>query len=261
MSEYEVLNRLWGAGERRCHWPACEEVRTGPSSRYCAEHTRRAAEWLPGIPQAPGQRIHVRSAVAPPAPAAPPDGLHTRSFDSALRVREESNGRAVLEGIAVPWGITAEVQDWDGSYTESFQRGAFAKTIREGVQRVKVLVRHNRYDPTALVGRAQALTEDSEGLWCELMLGRSDEARRALEDVEDGLQDGLSIGFKPIRDKWNEKHTVVVREEAKLVEISLTPWPLYEDAGATVKREEPDPVLGQMRQYVDAVRERRAWEV
>jgi HK97 family phage prohead protease len=261
MSEYEVLNRLWDAGERRCHWPTCEEVRTGPSSRYCAEHTRRAAEWLPGIPQAPGQRIHVRSAIAPPAPAAPPalpEGMHARWEIIDLHVRAEGQN-GVVEGIAVPWDVPASVADWDGSYTESFQRGVFAKTIREGVQRVKLLQRHNRYDPSALIGVAEVLTEDSRGLWCEFKLGRSPESRRAREDVEDGLQDGLSVGFQPIRDKWNPEHTAVVREEAKLFEVSLTPWPVYQTKATT--REEPDPVLGQMRQYVDAVRERRAWEV
>jgi HK97 family phage prohead protease len=157
--------------------------------------------------------------------------------------------------------VAAEIADWDGSYTESWQRGAFAKTIREGIGRIPVLVRHNRYDPSALVGRTRALTEDSVGLFCELMLGRSPEARRALEDVEDGLQDGLSIGFMPIRDKWNEKHTAVIREEARLREISLTPWPVYQETGAKVAHREESPELDRMRQVAAAMRERRPWEV
>jgi uncharacterized protein len=271
MTDYTTLNRLWEAGERRCYWPACVNPRTGPASRYCEEHTRKAAEWLPGIPERPDGRMHVRSwvdrtrstlAPAPPTPppSAPPDGMHVRDFTSELRIREEG-GRAVLEGIAVPWNVAAEIADWDGSYTESWQRGAFAKTIREGIGRIPVLVRHNRYDPSALVGRTRALTEDSVGLFCELMLGRSPEARRALEDVEDGLQDGLSIGFMPIRDKWNEKHTAVIREEARLREISLTPWPVYQETGAKVAHREESPELDRMRQVAAAMRERRPWEV
>jgi HK97 family phage prohead protease len=256
MTETAVLDQLWAAGERRCYWPACYNERTGPISRYCEEHERRSTEWMPGWPAG----LHTRSvAEAPaPAPAALPDGMHARHFAADLHVRAEgANG--VIEGIGVPWDVPASIADWDGSYLESFQRGCFAKTIREGVQRVKLLQRHNRWDPSALVGVAEVLTEDSRGLWCEFKLGRSPEARRAREDVEDGLQDGLSVGFRPIRDKWNPEHTAVVREEAKLFEVSLTPWPVYETKATT--REEPDPALDRMRQVAAELRARRAWEV
>lgn len=67
------------------------------------------------------------------------------------------DGRTVT-GVAVPFGTPAVVNDGYGSYQEEFRRGAFARTIAERGNRVKILAQHNRQ--AMPIGRATLLREE-----------------------------------------------------------------------------------------------------
>lgn len=164
-----------------------------------------------------------------------------RAFgDGDLDIR----GRTVV-GYAVPFGVPATVSD-DGrtSYTESFQRGAFTRTIAERGDRVKFLALHDRSGRMPL-GRATVLREESRGLYAELQVSRTAAGDEALELIKDGSLDGLSVGFVPV-DQHTERTRgglSVTRTAVRLNEISAVPVATWDDARILAVRAATAPQL------------------
>ena len=115
-----------------------------------------------------------------------------------LQVRTDQR---TITGIAVPYGTETRIMERGRAYTETFVRGAFARTITErGPGRVKVLVQHDR--ETLPIGVATLLREDTTGLYGEFRISATRQGDEVLELVRDGAVDSFSVGFRPIRDKW-----------------------------------------------------------
>lgn len=160
----------------------------------------------------------------------------------ALRIRElaATDDRRWLEGRAVPYG------DWTnvGWYLEQFQPGAFEKSTNEAARGLPLLMWHN--NRTWPVGVSDSWTHDSEGMDGVWRMDKSDEAERAVRMAAEGFLVGLSVGFTPIHSEWemaedwdpeDEDHMDrVVRTEARLHEVSLTPTPAYAGAEVTLVR-------------------------
>ncbi|MBP7632268.1 MAG: HK97 family phage prohead protease [Acidimicrobiales bacterium] len=149
----------------------------------------------------------------------------TRANPVDLEVR--GDGRTVV-GIAVPFDRSTPIRDASGSYDESFRRGAFARTIRERGDRVKFLAQHDRR--SLPLGRAHMLREDAAGLYAEFRVSATTAGDEALELIRDGALDALSIGFRPIRDRWSADRSTVERLEVRLDEVSAVAFPAYSDA-------------------------------
>lgn len=148
-----------------------------------------------------------------------------RAFHADLEVR--GDGRTVV-GIAVPFDAPAGIRDHSGEYVEVFRRGSFARTIAERGDRVKFLAQHDRR--TLPLGRAQTLREDASGLYGEFRVSKTQHGDEALELIRDGALDAFSIGFRPVRDKWNNDRSMVERTEARLDEVSAVAFPAYDGA-------------------------------
>jgi HK97 family phage prohead protease len=149
-----------------------------------------------------------------------------RSFHADLEVR--GDGRTVV-GLAVPFGTATRIGG-DFGFTETFRRGAFARTIAERGDKVKFLAMH---DYEALpIGRATVLREDTAGLYGEFRVSKTTAGDEVLELVRDGSLDGLSIGFHaiPAGDRWSSDRQSVERTEVKLYEVSAVAFPAYETA-------------------------------
>lgn len=156
----------------------------------------------------------------------------SRAFAGDIEVRASGDGRTI-EGIFVPWERSARVSDGGPSYTEQFQRGALAKTIRERGDRVKFLSQHNsRTNP---LGRATELREDAAGAFGRFQVSKTQAGDEALELVRDGALDSFSVGFTPV--KHEKRNGVVVRTEVRLNEVSLVTFPAYEDARVLAVRD------------------------
>lgn len=155
------------------------------------------------------------------------DNRLTRATPADLEIR--SDGRTVV-GICVPFDSPTEIRDMSGSYTETFQRGAFTRTIAERGDRVKFLAHHDRR--AMPLGRAVLLREDNGGLYGEFRVSQTAAGDEALELIRDGALDGLSIGFEPVasRDQWSRDRSSVVRTEVKLHEVSAVSFPAFSDA-------------------------------
>lgn len=164
-------------------------------------------------------------------------GLLFRSFaDADLSIR--SDGRTIY-GLAVPFGTSTPIRDAEGTYSESFQRGAFAQTINRGaLHRVKLFVKHDRKsDP---LGRAIELREDDAGLVAALRVSKTQRGDEIIELVRDGALDQLSIGFRPHKTIWDDLGHVdgrrsrpasgasAIRTEVALDEISVVDFAAYD---------------------------------
>jgi HK97 family phage prohead protease len=144
--------------------------------------------------------------------------IDTRIATTRLEIRDD--GRTIV-GVLVPYGTETRI----GSYTETFERGAFADA---DPQRVPLLAAHNRTDLP--IGRAVTLTEHDDGLHAELHVSETRHGDDVLALVRDGAATGLSVGFIPVIDRWSPDRSRVTRLRAELVEASIVGFPAYNDA-------------------------------
>jgi HK97 family phage prohead protease len=140
---------------------------------------------------------------------------------------EPGTGRTIF-GLAVPFGQAVDINEFGHSYQESFERGAFRKTIVERGSKVKLFDTHNtRKLP---VGKATELVEKTDGLHVAFEIAATRDGDDALELVRSGVVDAFSVGFRPLRER--QDGDVTVRTEVALMEVSLVGLPAYE--GATI---------------------------
>lgn len=165
--------------------------------------------------------------------------IFTRSFaDADLSVR--GDGRTIY-GLAVPFDTPTPVRDREGTYSESFQRGAFAQTINGGaLRRVKLFVKHDRQ--AVPIGVAVELTEDAAGLIAGLRVSKTSAGDEIIELVRDGALDQLSVGFRPVHTMWSDIGALVgprsapasdataTRTEVRLDEVSVVDFAAYPTA-------------------------------
>jgi HK97 family phage prohead protease len=172
----------------------------------------------------------------------------SRVFASGLRVREDGDAAGdgrTLVGLAVPFGVELDVVDWWDEYTETFEKGAFAKTIRDRKWPVPLLFHHQHR--SLGIGRATHLEETDAGLEAEFHLTEGVQlADEVLALVLDEAISGLSIGFEPVDERPTVKgpdrtppssRDLVIRTEVNLREVSVCNFPAYTDAGVTGVRE------------------------
>jgi hypothetical protein len=183
-----------------------------------------------------------------------------RAYSTALQLRDvEVSGRPAryLEGRAVPYDEWGELS-W---FAEMHAQDSFKVSTNAGSgKRAPLLLFHeNRSFP---IGHAEEWRHDDglRGIW---KLNASPEADRAADAAASGDLVGLSVGFMPKRSDWTyvedwdpdlgiEHKDKVVRVESRLLEVSMTPTPVFETAGVTLVRSEFD--VEQRSQQVHARR-------
>jgi HK97 family phage prohead protease len=140
-------------------------------------------------------------------------------------------------GRVVPYDTPADI----GLFLESFQRGAFTKSIVTQPNIPLLLWHDNRSFP---IGHATSWDDRPDGLHAQFKLALTPVAQVAGKHIDDGFITGLSIGFQPTRSTWRytpdwnpdlgpDHMDHVTRTEARLIEVSLTPTPAYVDAFVT----------------------------
>lgn len=180
-----------------------------------------------------------------------------------LRDAKTSPSGRFLEGRAVPYGTWADI----GWFQEQHEAGSFARSIAEAAAKLPLLLWHN--NQTFPIGVSDAWSDGTEALDGVWKLDGSEEAERAADLAERGMLTGMSIGFAPIRSKWEyaddwnpdlgPEHTDrVTRLESRLLEVSLTPTPAFAGAQvALVRSREHKQHQARQRAELDAWREYR----
>lgn len=119
--------------------------------------------------------------------------------------------------------------------------GAFKACLtRRGARGIKMLYQHDPYRP---IGVWTDLAEDARGLRAKgrVLIGTPDGAS-SFTLLKEGALDGLSIGYRSIRDRWDKGKDARLLEEVDLREISLVTFPMNERATVdTVKAHDFDP--------------------
>lgn len=116
---------------------------------------------------------------------------------------------------------------WDADLgNDIITKGAFNKTLKERSDRVKILWQHN--DP---IGKPSSMTPDEKGLFVEGKISKTRLGDEAIELMNDGVIDQMSIGFSVPQGK-SERDTKGMRiiNEVKLYEFSLVTFPMNEKA-------------------------------
>ena len=119
-----------------------------------------------------------------------------------------------FRGYASIWGVL-------DSYGDIVERGAFRKTLKEKKGRkIKLLWSHNAGDPP--IGYLVA-AEDDHGLYVEgqLFLEANQKAREVYAAMKAGVLDGISIGYRTVKDAVDNEAGVRRLKEVELYEISI----------------------------------------
>ena len=172
-------------------------------------------------------------------------GLQTRSFDLAVELRAEGDGRTLI-GRAVPYGATTEISGGK----ERFVLGAFARQIQgEHVGAVKLYDSHQaRIDGQQPIGKTATLQERQDGLHGAWPLYNTTRANDALELVRTGEVTGLSIGFRALEGGTRKgADGAYERHAAHLDHIVLTHEPAYVAAGVMAVRGPSRPAAAYRR--------------
>ena len=159
-----------------------------------------------------------------------------RSVPSMFDTREE-NDVLYIEGYFSVFNTNYDL--WPGA-SESVAPGAFSKTLGGDI---RALIDH---ETRLVLGRNKAgtleLKEDSHGLWGRVSINRNDQdAMNLYERVKRGDVTQCSFGFDIVDqdvEYQDGEPTVWIIKRVRLYEVSVVPFPAYEDTGVSVRRRE-----------------------
>lgn len=116
--------------------------------------------------------------------------------------------------------------------------GAFAKTLAERGNKVRLLWQHHTDEP---LGKPLELREDARGLFIKAIISDTARGRDALALLRDGAIEGLSIGYDAVKGGLEYQNvdgqTVRHLREVKLYEVSIVSFPMNEQAGIIALKE------------------------
>lgn len=116
--------------------------------------------------------------------------------------------------------------------------GAFAESLgKRGTHGVKLLFQH---DPNQPIGVWQTLKEDARGLYARgQLMPDVAKAREVLSLMRAGALDGLSIGFKALKGRRDQRTGVRRLEKIDLWEISVVTFPMLPEARVSAVKARP----------------------
>lgn len=155
----------------------------------------------------------------------------TASYGIEMRVTSGGDGRTIY-GVAAPYETLTHLAPHPGG--EIFKRGAFTKSLAEnsGKRRFKLFRSH---DYSRAIGTVD-FADSQDGLKFEARVANTPYAAETLQEINEGILDSVSIGFRAIRARINKAN---IREviEAAIEELSVAPMPAYAGARITDIRE------------------------
>jgi len=163
----------------------------------------------------------------------------------------------LIRGLAIPFGSLSEDL---GGFRELFEPSAVDRTLQEQID-VRAFTDHAMTTRTIL-GRVKAgtlrLLKRADGLQVEIDAPDTTIGRDTLTSVKRGDVTGMSISFyvMPGGERFERRGDAMTRivSDARIVEVSLVPFPAYEDTDATVaqrslaKLAQPGRRIARLRQ-------------
>ncbi len=131
-----------------------------------------------------------------------------------------------FEGYAAAWSLDAQ--------GDIIERGAFAKTVREGMDRVRIYWQHDLEEP---VGLPLVMAETPLGLFVKGRISDTARGRDALTLMRDGVVTEMSIGAQIVKARTGDdghRHLT----ELRLFDISLVSLAANPEAVITAVKED-----------------------
>lgn len=134
------------------------------------------------------------------------------------------------------------------SYGEVVDKGAFADSLaKHGMP--KLLLQHMTWMVGGVYLEAR---EDDHGLYVKGKLNLGVQAaREAYELLKQGAISGLSIGFRPVVEEYNNESGITHLKQVRLYEVSLVTFPANEAATVSAVKSAP----GTVRDFEKFLRE------
>ncbi|PHM51176.1 HK97 family phage prohead protease [Xenorhabdus sp. KK7.4] len=172
--------------------------------------------------------------------------------DFEIRTASLSASDKKLTGYVIKWNSRSHIL-WD-EFIEQFAPNAFSASLAASAD-IRALYEHDHMN---LLGRTTSgtlqLSEDPTGLRFELTPPDTQLGRDVLTLVERGDIQGMSFGFRAIKDQWDTSQTPYVRTvlEAELREITVTSLPAYPESGVEIAKRSlnaVNPCNADLRHY------------
>ncbi len=157
---------------------------------------------------------------------------------------------AEISGYASLFGKS----DQGGDVVEAGAYGRSLKALGAAKRSVKMLWQH---DPGQPIGVWDEVREDEKGLYVKgRILGDVEKGREAMALIEAGAIDGLSIGYRTVKARKNDRGQRLL-SELELWEVSLVTFPMLPDARVGAKGESPvaeDDLLRELAATIEDAR-------
>lgn len=130
-----------------------------------------------------------------------------------------------FEGYALTYGNTDQGGD-------ICLKGCATNSLRKRPpNKVKMLLGH---DSSIIIGKWIDFIDDDKGLLGKGRLFLNiQKGRETYELLKEDAIDGLSIGYRTIKDKWDSDRQALLLEEIDVREVSVVPFPMNEQAIVT----------------------------
>lgn len=151
------------------------------------------------------------------------NGDITRAIELDTMEVQGAEGRTLVARL-LRWDVENEVTD-DGRefYTEVWERGSFANTIKRAEQSNRkwpMFLNHKRSE--APIGAVASIHERDDGPWMTAKLSNTSGGNDALELYRDGALTSVSVGATVLRSRRVER--AIHRMEVAVREVSMTPF-------------------------------------
>ncbi len=160
--------------------------------------------------------------------------LERRTFAvDRLNVERRTEKPSRIVGHASVFNREADIGGW---FVESVAPGAFRRAIAD--DDVRALFNH---DPNFVLGRTRAgtlrLAEDDVGLAIDINPPDTQTARDLMVSIERGDVSQMSIGFRAVRQEWDESGDVLKRRllEVELFDVSPVTFPAFTETDVGVR--------------------------
>jgi HK97 family phage prohead protease len=160
--------------------------------------------------------------------------LERRAFTvDGMKIERREKEASRIIGHASVFNREANIGGW---FIESVAPGAFRRAIAE--DDVRALFNH---DPNFVLGRNRAgtlrLSEDDIGLAIEITPPDTQAARDLMTVIERGDVSQMSIGFRALKQEWDESGDVLKRKltEVELFDVSPVTFPAFPQTDVSVR--------------------------
>jgi HK97 family phage prohead protease len=155
------------------------------------------------------------------------------------------DGRTVDVRV-VPYGVPAQVSDDGGRtiYREEWQTGCFDDQLVAG-HRLKVLLNFQHLPGIGnVVGKGVALRSQPDGLHGTFRMSSTQDGDKALELINDGILDSVSLEAVPKRSV-RTANGIIRRVKAHLHNVALCREGAFSDARVLAVREAPEVIIDE----------------